>query len=164
MESSFYSYGILTLICTLMIVNDLRRRVFAKDEILYRIKNTKKMRMLFYALGLSIPVVIVVAAIALSYDLPTRLLVFFMGIEMAILWTIMELGDALITQTSIGKVWFTQVKAIEYYQFTEFKKDHYLILKKTNAKRSEMIQINFDDQIEIEKIMKKMEITKKASK
>lgn len=161
MESSFYSYGLLTLICTLMILNDLRRRVFAKDDIKYKIKYNRKKKMLFFLLGLTIPAVIVIAAIMLSYDLPTRLLVIFMGIEMSVLWTIMELGDGLITSTSIGKVWFTPINKIEYYEFLEFKKENYLVLKKIESKRAEMIQINFEDQAEILSIMESLKVKKK---
>ena len=163
MESSFYSYGLLTLICTLMILNDLRRRVFAKDEIKYRIKYNRKKKMLFFLLGLTIPAVIVIAAIMLSYDLPTRLLVIFMGIEMSVLWTIMELGDGLITSTSIGKVWFTPINKIEYYEFLEFKKENYLVLKKIEAKRAEMIQINLEDQEEILRIMESLKVVRKQT-
>ncbi len=161
MESSFYSYGLLTLICTLMILNDLRRRVFAKDDIKYRIKYDRKKKMLFFLLGLTIPAVIVIAAIMLSYDLPTRLLVIFMGIEMSVLWTIMELGDGLITSTSIGKVWFTPINKIEYYEFMEFKNENYLVLKKIESKRAEMIQINLEDQEEILSIMESLKVVKK---
>lgn len=161
MESSFYSYGLLTLICTLMILNDLRRRVFAKNEIKYRIKYNRRKKMLFFLLGLTIPTIIVIAAIMLSYDLPTRLLVIFMGIEMSILWTIMELGDGLITSSSIGKIWFTPINKIEYYEFLEFKKENYLVLKKIEAKRAEMIQINLEDQEEILRIMESLKVVKK---
>ncbi|MDH8678192.1 hypothetical protein QE109_08535 [Fusibacter bizertensis] len=161
MESSFYSYGALTLICTLMILNDLRRRVFAKEEILYRIKYKAKSKKIFFLLGLTIPAVIIVAALMLSYDLPTRLLVIFMGLEMSVLWAIMELGDGLITKNYIGKVWFTRVDKAEYYQLMSFKKENYLVIKKTDAKRADMIQISIEDQEKIIETMKMLKIAKK---
>ena len=83
MDSSFYSYSLVVIICSMILANDLRKRVLSKDQILYRIKDKRKSKNLVFVLGLSIPLVILVTALALEYDLPIRLLVIMMSLKWA---------------------------------------------------------------------------------
>ena len=153
MESSFYSYGFLVLLCTMVILNDLRKRIFMKSQIIYRIKDISQKNILFYVLGLSIPAVIFIAAIMLEYKLLTRLIVILLSLEMIILWSLIQLGDGLITETHIGKVWYVEISQLEYYQIITFKDKEFLAFKKIKGKRQEMLPISKKDVEPIKKIM-----------
>ncbi len=153
MDSSFYSYGLMVMVCTMILANDLRKRVISKDTILYRIKDKRKTKTLFYLLGLLIPVLILVTGLTLDYDLPVRLLVVVMSIEMAVLWTMIQLSDGLVTNTHAGKVWFTRFDQVAFYQVLEMKGNQYFLFKKHNAKRQEMLLVNKEDVEPIKKIL-----------
>ncbi|HSN66461.1 MAG TPA: hypothetical protein VLS94_07460 [Fusibacter sp.] len=153
MDSSFYSYGLMVMVCTMILANDLRKRVISKDTILYRIKDKRKTKTLFYILGLFIPVLILITGLTLDYDLPVRLLVVVMSIEMAVLWTMIQLSDGLVTNTHAGKVWFTRFDQVVFYQVLEMKGNQYFLFKKHNAKRQEMLLVNKEDVEPIKKIL-----------
>ncbi len=156
MDSSFYSYGLMVMVCTMILANDLRKRVISKDTILYRIKDKRKTKHLFYLLGLLIPVLILVTGLTLDYNLPVRLLVVVMSIEMAVLWTMIQLSDGLVTNTHAGKVWFTRFDQVVFYQVLEMKGNQYFLFKKHNAKRQEMLLVNKEDVEPIKKILNKL--------
>lgn len=153
MDSSFYSYGLMVMVCSMILANDLRKRVISKDTILYRIKDKRKTKNLFYLLGLLIPVLILITGLTLDYDLPVRLLVVVMSIEMAVLWTMIQLSDGLVTNTHAGKVWYTRFDQVEFYQVLEMKGNQYFLFKKHGAKRQEMLLVNKEDVEPIKKIL-----------
>jgi len=153
MDGSFYSYALMVLVCTMVLSNDLRKRVMSKDTILYKIKDKRKTKTIFYVLGLFVPFLILVTGLALDYALATRLLVVVMGLEMAVLWTMIQLSDGLVTKTHAGKVWFTRFDQVAFYQIMEMKGNHYFLFKKHNAKRQEMLLVNQEDIEAIKKIL-----------
>ncbi len=153
MDSSFYSYGLVVLVCTMILVSDLRKRVFSKDTILYRIKDKRKTKILFFVLGLSIPILIIVASLVLNYDWRIRLLVIIMGLEMLVLWTMIQLSDGLVTKSHAGKVWYTRLDQVIFYQVMEIKDKQYFLFKKINAKRQEMLLVNEEDVEPIKRIL-----------
>jgi len=156
MDNGFYSYGLVVIVCTMILANDMRKRVMAKDAILYRIKDKRKTKNLFFLLGLLIPVVILVTGLTLDYELPIRLLVIVMSIEMAVLWTMIQLSDGLVTKTHAGKVWYTRFDQVAFYQVLEMKGNHYFLFKKHSAKRQEMLLVNVEDVESIKKILDKL--------
>ena len=162
MDSSFYSYSLVVIICSMILANDLRKRVLSKDQILYRIKDKRKSKNLMYVLGLSIPVVILVTALALEYDLLIKVLVITMSLEMAVLWTMIQLSDGLVTNTHSGKVWYTRFDQVEFYHVIEMKGNHYFLFKKRNAKRQEMLLVNKEDVEPIKKILNKLGLKTRA--
>lgn len=129
----------------MVIANDVRKRILAKDDIVYRIKDTKKTKYVYFAMGLFIPFVLLSAAFVLDYNFITRVLVIIVGIEMGILWGLIELSDALITKTHVGKVWYTNLSLIEYYNILPMKSQYYLVFKKAKSKRQEMVLIAKSD-------------------
>lgn len=156
MDNGFYSYGLVVIVCTMILANDMRKRVMAKDAILYRIKDKRKTKNLFFLLGLLIPVVILVTGLTLDYELPIRLLVIVMSIEMAVLWTMIQLSDGLVTKTHAGKVWYTRFDQVAFYQVLEMKGNQYFLFKKHSAKRQEMLLVNVEDVESIKKILDKL--------
>lgn len=154
------TYGFVALICTLIIVNDLRKRVFLKADILYRIKDKRRSRVIYFVLGLILPIIIVLAGFTLDYSTNMRLLILIMGIEMTILWALIQLGDTLITKTHAGKVWYTRFSLTEYYFVMQQKGDVYLVFKKVNAKRQEMMKINPEDLRAVEDILMQIGLRK----
>lgn len=154
MESSFYTYSMMAIMCAMVISNDARKRFLAREDILYRIKDNSKTKYLYFALGLSIPFVLLSAAFVLDYDFVTRIIVVIVGIEMGILWGLIQLGDALITKTHVGKVWYTELSALEYYNILPMKSQYFLVYKKGTKKRQEMVVI---DKSDIEKIKHTMD-------
>ncbi len=143
----------MVIACTMILANDLRKRVMSKDTILYRIKDKRKTKHLFYALGLLIPIAILITGLALDYALATRLLVIMMGIEMLALWTMIQLADGLVTKTHAGKVWYTRLDQVVFYQVMAMKGNQYFLFKKLNAKRQEMLLVNEEDVEPIKKIL-----------
>lgn len=160
MENGLMTYGFVALACTLIIINDLRKRVFSKEDILYRIKDTRRSRIIFFILGLTLPVVIIMAGFTLEYTSETRFLILIMGIEMMVLWALIQLGDTLITKTHAGKVWYTRFSLTEYYFVLEQKGEVYLVFKKIKAKRQEMMKINASDRSAVEEILRSIGIKK----
>ncbi|OJV63015.1 MAG: hypothetical protein BGO41_09935 [Clostridiales bacterium 38-18] len=158
MDTSIYSYGLITVVCSMIIMSDLRKRVFNKEDILYRVKNKKKSKYLFYLLGLSIPAIILIAGVLLSYHIILKILIFIMSIEMAIIWTYIELGDTLITTKYAGKVWYAQFEKVESYQILPFKNEYYLALKRKESKKQDMVPINKEDIETVRNIMGKLDI------
>jgi hypothetical protein len=146
----------------MILANDLRKRVFSKDQILYRIKDKRKSKNVIYVLGLSIPVVILITALALEYVLPIRILVTMMSIEMGLLWTMIQLSDGLVTKTHSGKVWYTRFDQVEFYHVIEMKGNHYFLFKKRYAKRQEMLLVNKEDVEPIKKIFNKLGLKTRA--
>ncbi|HAS73813.1 MAG TPA: hypothetical protein DCS67_06680 [Clostridiales bacterium UBA8960] len=163
MEGSFYSYGFLVLLCTMVIMNDLRKRVFMKDQILYRIKEGSRKNVVYYVLGLSIPLVIFIAAVMLDYGVLTRAIVILLSLEMVVLWSLIMLGDGLITKTHVGKVWYAELAQLEYYQVIRFKDKDYLTFKKIKGKRQEMLPIGKSDAEPIKKLMGELQVKPFAS-
>jgi len=159
-ENGLMTYGLVALVCTLIIINDLRKRVFSKGDILYRIKDTRRSRIIFFVLGLTLPIIIIMAGFTLDYSIELRLLILVMGIEMMILWALIQLGDTLITKTHAGKVWYTRFSLTEYYFVLEQKGEMYLVFKKINAKRQEMMKINVEDRSAVEEILRTLGIKK----
>lgn len=96
-------------------------------------------------MGLLIPFVLLSAAFVLDYDFVTRIIVIFVGVEMAILWGLIQLGDALITKTHVGKVWYTDLSSLEYYNIMPMKSQYFLVYKKAKKKRQEMVPIEKSD-------------------
>lgn len=160
MEDGLTTYGFVALICTLILVSDFRKRVFSKEDILYRVKDKRQSRIVFFVLGLTIPLIVITAGFILDYTVGTRFLIIIMGIEMAVLWGLIELGDTLITKTHAGKVWYTRFSLTEYYFVLEQKGEVYLVFKKFKAKRQEMMKINPEDQVPIEEILQDVGIKK----
>lgn len=163
MESSFYSYGFLVLLCTMVIANDFRKRIIMKENIVYRITERSQQKIIFYVLGLAIPAVILIAALMLDYGLITRLIVIVLSLEMALLWTLIQLGDGLITKTHVGKVWYAELSQLEYYQILSFKGKDYLTFKKLKGKRQEMLPIGKRDVEPIKKWMAELGVKAYAS-
>lgn len=162
MDTSVYSYGLITIVCSMIIMSDLRKRVFNKEDILYRVKNNKKRKYVFYALGLSIPAIIMFAGVLLSYHIILKVLIFIMSIEMAIIWTYIELGDTLITNKYAGKVWYAQFEKVESYQILPFKNEYYLALKRKESKKQDMVPINKEDIEAVRGIMETLSIPFKS--
>lgn len=160
---SLYSYGLLVILCTMVIISDLRVRIVQKDSILYRIKDSRKNRYLYYAMGLSIPVVIFIAAVTLEYEPITRILVVILSAEMAVLWTLIQLGDGLVTKTHIGKVWYTRVSETEFYQMMTIKDQVHFAFKRVKGKRQEVLPINPDDVKPMEEILNNLGVRTYAS-
>ena len=160
---SLYSYGLLVTLCGMVIVSDLRIRIVQKDSILYRIKDTRKNRYLYYLMGLSIPIVIFIASVTLSYEPFTRILVVVLSVEMAILWTLIQLGDGLVTKTHIGKVWYTRISQTEFYQMMTIKDQVHFAFKKVKGKRQEVLPINPEDVKPLEAILESLGVRTYAS-
>ena len=129
MENGVMTYGLVALVCTLILINDMRKRVFSKADILYRIKDKRRSRIIVFILGLTLPLVIIMAGFTLEYTSETRFLILIMGIEMIVLWALIQLGDTLITKTHAGKVWYTRFSLTEYYFVLEQKGEMYLVFK-----------------------------------
>lgn len=163
MENSFYSYGFLVLLCTMVIMNDFRKRIFMKEEIVYRIKDSGRQKIVFYVMGLAIPAVLLIAAIMLDYGTLTKAIVILLSLEMVILWTLIQLGDGLITRTHVGKVWYAELNQLEYYQVISFKGKDYLAFKKVKGKRQEMLPIGKHDVEPIKKWMNELGVKPYAS-
>lgn len=153
MENSFYSYGFLVLLCTMVIMNDFRKRILRKEDIVYRIKDGGRQKVVFYVMGLAIPAVLLIAAAMLDYGVLTKAIVILLSIEMAVLWTLIQLGDGLITKTHVGKVWYVALDQLEYYQIISFKGKDYLAFKKVRGKRQEMLPIG---KLDVEPVKKWM--------
>ena len=162
MESSVYSYGLMAIICAFIIMNDARKRVFGKSDILYRVKDKRKVRYVYFALGLSIPVVLILAGVMLDHDILTRIIIVILSIEMAVLWGLIELADGLITKEYSGKVWFTKFSLVEFYSFMNYKGREHLLFKKTTSKRQEMLPINPEDKGPIIEILKSLNLKSQA--
>lgn len=145
MESSLITYSMLAIMCSMVISNDARKRFLAKEDILYRIKDNSKTKYLYFAMGLLIPFVLLSAAFVLDYEFVTRIIVVIVGIEMGILWGLIQLGDALITKTHVGKVWYTELSTLEYYNILPMKSQYFLVYKKRTKKRQEMVVIDKSD-------------------
>lgn len=153
MDSSFYSYGLMVIVCSMILANDLRKRVLSKDTILYKIKDKRKSKFVIFVLGLAIPILILIAGLALEYTMPIRILVIMMSLEMSVLWAMIQLSDGLVTKTHAGKVWYTRFDQVIFYQVMEMRGNHYFLFKKHNAKRQEMLQVNKEDIEPIKKIL-----------
>ena len=160
MENGVMTYGLVALVCTLILINDMRKRVFSKADILYRIKDKRRSRIIVFILGLTLPLVIIMAGFTLEYTSETRFLILIMGIEMIVLWALIQLGDTLITKTHAGKVWYTRFSLTEYYFVLEQKGEMYLVFKKINAKRQEMMKINATDRSAVEEILVRIGVKK----
>lgn len=153
MDSSFYSYLAMVVVCVMIIVNDLRKRVFNKEAILYRVKEQKKNKYLLFAMGLSIPGVILISGVTLDYPVETRVILLIFGGLMAIIWTLISLADGLITTTHAGKVWFTNLTQAEYYGIMVHAGKTYFTFKRAKAKRQETLPVNYEDIEPIKKIL-----------
>lgn len=153
MDSSFYSYALMVGLCTMILSNDLRKRVLSKETILYKIKDKRKTKNLVFILGMAIPAVILITGLTLDYVLPTRLLVIVMSLQMGVLWAMIQLSDGLVTKTHAGKVWYTRFDQVAFYSVLEMKGNHYFLFKKHNAKRQEMLLVNEEDIAPIKKIL-----------
>ena len=153
MTGSTYGYILLAAFCTMMLSNDFRRRIFGKEEILYRVKSHNKFKFFYFALGLTIPIVILLSAIYLDIDFIVRALMVIISIEMTIIWGIIELTDVLVTKTHIGKVWYTAYDQMDYYLIETMKQETVLVYKRANKKRREMIAITPEDSEPIQKIL-----------
>jgi len=164
MTGSFYGYALLAAFCTMMLSNDFRRRVFGKDEIIYRVKSNNKFKYFYFVLGLTIPVVILLSAIYLDIDWIIRVLMVIISIEMTIIWAIIELTDVIVTETHIGKVWYTAYEQMEYYLTDTIKQETVLIYKRENKKRREMIGISADDVEPLKKIMVDKKVKRYSSR
>ena len=66
MENGVMTYGLVALVCTLILINDMRKRVFSKADILYRIKDKRRSRIIVFILGLTLPLVIIMAGFTLE--------------------------------------------------------------------------------------------------
>ncbi len=142
MSSNFYSYSLLVFLCSMVIFSDSRRRILNKEDIRYRIKEEKKHKHLFYALGLFVPVVIMVSGLLFEKSLLIKILIFIMSVEMGIIWTIIQLGDTLITKDSLGKAWYTRISTIEYFDVLRAKDRPYLVFRKAKSRRQEMVWLS----------------------
>ena len=158
MESGLYSYGLMAIICGMVILGDMRKRVFAKEDILYRVKDKRKVKWIYFVLGLTIPGVLLLAGVFLDYDMLTRTVIVLLSVEMAVLWGLIELADGLITKHYSGKVWFTKFSLVEFYSFMNYKGRDHLLFKKANAKRQEMLPINHEDIEPIKRILKSLNL------
>ena len=162
MESSIYSYGLMAIICAFIISNDARKRLFNKSDILYRVKDKRKVRYIYFLLGLMIPAVLILAGLMLDYNVITRVIIVILSVEMAVLWGLIELADGLITKEYSGKVWFTKFSLVEFYSFMNYKGREHLLFKKTTSKRQEMLPINLEDKGPIVEILKSLNIKSQA--
>ncbi|MBE0450398.1 MAG: hypothetical protein IBX70_06070 [Clostridia bacterium] len=142
MSSNFYSYSLMVFLCSMVIFSDSRRRILKKEDIRYRIKEEKKHKHLFYALGLLVPVVILVSGMFYEKSILIKILIFIMSVEMGIIWTIIQLGDTLITKDSLGKAWYTRISTIEYFDVLRAKGRPYLVFRKAKSRRQEMVWLS----------------------
>jgi uncharacterized MnhB-related membrane protein len=143
--NSALSYGLLNILCLLVIGNDFKRRFFQKDRIRYRIVEKGKIKYVFYGLGLILPLVILISGFVLREDMLTFILTATMSLEMAVIWTIIELGDTLITKDVIGKGWYTRLTAVAFFDIQHYKNRPYLVFKKHKSRKQEMVWLNPDD-------------------
>lgn len=142
MSSNVFNYSLLVFLCSMVIYSDSRRRVLKKEEIRYRIKEEKKHKHLIYALGLFVPLVILISGMVFENNGLIRILIFIMTIEMGIIWTIIQLGDTLITKEALGKVWYTRISTIENFDVLRAKGRPYLVFKKAKSRRQEMVWLS----------------------
>lgn len=142
MYSNVYSYSLFVFLCSMVIFSDSRRRILKKEDIRYRIKEEKKHKYLFYALGLLVPTVIMVSGLLFEKSFLIKILIFIMSVEMGVIWTIIQLGDTLITKDSLGKAWYTRISTIEYFDVLRAKERPYLVFRKVKSRRQEMVWLN----------------------
>jgi hypothetical protein len=145
MQGNFYSYSLLVFLCSMVIFSDSRRRILKKEDIRYRIKEDKKHKHLLYVLGLLVPIVIMVSGLLFEKNAWIKVLILIMSVEMGILWTIIQLGDTLITKDSLGKAWYTRISTIEHYDVLRAEGRPYLVFRKAKSRRQEMVWLNESD-------------------
>lgn len=145
MYSNVFNYSLLVFLCSMVLFSDLRRRILNKEDIRYRIKEEKKHKHLFYALLLLVPIVIMVSGLLFEKNILNKILIFIMSVEMGIIWTIIQLGDTLITKDSLGKAWYTRISTIEYFDVLRANGRPYLVFRKAKSRRQEMIWLSEHD-------------------
>lgn len=145
MYSNVFNYSLLVFLCSMVLFSDLRRRILNKEDIRYRIKEEKKHKHLFYALLLLVPIVIMVSGLLFEKNLLNKILIFIMSVEMGIIWTIIQLGDTLITKDSLGKAWYTRISTIEYFDVLRAKDRPYLVFRKAKSRKQEMVWLSESD-------------------
>lgn len=143
--SSTLSYALLAALCMMVILNDARKRFLEKDAIRYRIREDKKLKYIGYALGLLIPAMIMISGFVLENDLLTLTLMILLSLEMGVIWTIIQLGDTLITKDVIGKGWYTRLVTVVYFDIQYYKERPYLVFQKSKSRKKEMVWLKNED-------------------
>lgn len=159
--SSTLSYALLTALSTMVIMNDVRKRFFEKEAIRYRIREEKKYKYVGYGLGLLIPIIIMISGIILEDDPLTLGLMIIMSIEMGGIWTIIQLGDTLITKDVIGKGWFTRLVTVVYFDIQYYKERPYLVFQKAKSRKREMVWLRLEDVEPVRELLGKIHFSVK---